>query len=252
MRSGQKLGVLFLHALPFDGSMWAAQSGLPAHSIYRPTLYDRGESTEAWAGSVLRDAAEERLIVVGCSVGGSCALDVAAAAPDRVAALVLIGTKANHRPDPELHRSALETIRNDGLDAAWAKFWAPLFSNSANASVINSAKAMFDRQSARNIGKGITAFHTRPSRDDVLSAFPGQITIISGAEDSAPGLKVSADQARTARNGRLILIPDCGHYVPLEKPERLHEILMEVILAQGNGPEQEFSSGKRMQRPTPS
>lgn len=242
MRSRPKLGLLFLHALPLDGSMWTGQSNLPVQSTYRPTLYTLGESTQAWAASVLNDAAEERLIVVGCSAGGSCALDVAAASPDRVAALVLIGTKANHRPDPTLHSLALETIENQGLDAAWTRFWAPLFSKSVSASVIDSAKAIFDRQSAENIEKGITAFHTRPSRDDVLATFPGQITIISGAEDSAPGLKVSAAQAKAARNGRLIIIPDCGHYVPLEKPKRLNEILREVIQAQGGGPEQHFSA----------
>jgi pimeloyl-ACP methyl ester carboxylesterase len=51
---------------------------------------------------VLRLAKGDRLIVVGCSVGGSCALELAVAAPDRIAALVLIGTKAERRPD--LHR----------------------------------------------------------------------------------------------------------------------------------------------------
>jgi len=242
MRSRPKLGLLFLHALPLDGSMWAGQSNLPVQSTYMPTLYTLGESTQAWAASVLNDVAEERLIVVGCSVGGSCALDVAAAVPDRVAALVLIGTKANHRPDPQLHSLALETIKSDGLYAAWEKFWAPLFSKRASESVISNAKAIFDRQSTENIKKGITAFHTRPSRDDVLSTFPGQITIISGADDTTPGLKVSAAQAKAARNGSLILIPDCGHYVPLEKPKRLNEILREVIQAQGGGPELHFSA----------
>ena len=103
MSSGSDLGLLFLHALPLDGSMWAAHEDLLPGSSCAPTLYGFGTTVEAWAMAALRMAKGDRLIVVGCSVGGSCAIEVATAAPDRVAALVLIGTKAKHSPDPDLH-----------------------------------------------------------------------------------------------------------------------------------------------------
>lgn len=227
-----KLGLLFLHALPLDGSMWAGQSNLLPNSTYMPTLYRLGNSIEAWAAAALTYAREERLVVVGCSVGGSCALEIAAAHPERVAALVLIGTKANRRPDPQLHASVLETIEKQGLEAAWKTFWEPLFAKSARTSVTNAARDIFLRQSAHDVANGITVFHTRPSYGQTLSTFSGPVTIVSGGEDIAPGLKVSAEQANCAREGTLITVPDCGHYVPLEKPERLNEILRDVISAQ--------------------
>src|SRR5258707_11475026 len=49
----------------------------------RFTLF--GDSIEAWAAAALRLTKGDRLVVVGCSVGGSCALELAVAAPDRVA-----------------------------------------------------------------------------------------------------------------------------------------------------------------------
>jgi pimeloyl-[acyl-carrier protein] methyl ester esterase len=223
---------LFLHALPLDGSMWAGQSVLRPGATYMPTLYPAGDTVQLWAEWALKQAKEERLIVVGCSVGGSCALEVAAMEPGRVAALVLIGTKANRRPNPQMLALVLETIERQGLEAAWKTFWAPLFSKTANPSVVDAAKAMFLRQSAKDIAKGVTAFHTRPSRGDILSAFSGSVTVISGEEDIAPGPEVSAAQARSARQGRFVCIPDCGHYVPLEKPGRLNEILRDVISMQ--------------------
>src|SRR5688572_18383674 len=97
--------LLFLHALPFDGTMWASQAQLLPGSTYAPTLYRWGDSIEAWAAAALKLVKGDRLVVIGCSVGGSCALELAAVAPDRVAALVLIGTKAGHRRDPALHAS---------------------------------------------------------------------------------------------------------------------------------------------------
>jgi pimeloyl-ACP methyl ester carboxylesterase len=231
MTPREKLELLFLHALPLDGSMWAGQMQLLPGSTYTPTLYPLGDSVEAWAAAALRLLKSDRVVVVGCSVGGSCALELAAAAPERVAALVLIGTKAEHRPDPALHASALATLQEKGLEEAWKVFWAPLFSRSADSQVIGDAKRIMLRQSPMDVARGITAFHSRPSRDQFLSAFPRPIIVVTGADDGAPGPKVSAAQADSAQHGQLYIVPECGHYVPLERPEYLNSILRDVVAA---------------------
>lgn len=102
-----EVGLLLLHPLPLDGSMWADYMDLIPGSTVAPTLYDLGDSIEEWAAESLLLTTADKLIVVGCSVGGSCAIEVAATAPERVAALVLVGTKAGHRPDPTLHAAAV-------------------------------------------------------------------------------------------------------------------------------------------------
>ena len=229
-----QLGLLFLHALPLDGSMWAAQSHLLPGSTYAPTLYPFGDSVEAWAAAALALARHDRLVVVGCSVGGSCALELAALAPERVAALVLIGTKARHWPDPALHFLALRTLREKGMEEAWNVFWAPLFSGSTAHQVIESGRQMMLRQSPRDVARGVTAFHTRPSRDGFLPAFSRPVIVVTGADDIAPGPKMSRTQAESAPRGRLHVVPDCGHYVPLERPEALNAILQDVIATCGH------------------
>ena len=228
----QNLEFLLLHALPLDGSMWAGQMALLPGSTYAPTLYALGDSIEEWAVEALKLVRGDRLIVVGCSVGGSCALELAAAAPDRVAALVLIGTKAGHRPDPALHACALETIQQRGLEEAWRVFWAPLFSRSADSQVVSDAKRIALRQSPLDVARGVTAFHSRAGREQFLSSFPRPAVVVTGADDSAPGVEVSAAQARSAQQGRLHIVPACGHYVPLERTESMNSILREVIAAQ--------------------
>jgi pimeloyl-ACP methyl ester carboxylesterase len=229
MATGTGLELLFLHALPFDGAMWAAQQHLLPGSTYTPTLYSFGDSVGSWAQAALNIAKGDRLIVVGCSVGGSCALELAVLAPDRVAALVLIGTKAAHRPDPTFHAIAQQTLREKGLEEAWTIFWAPLFSPSADNRIVDEGKRMLLRQSPRDIARGTTAFHTRPSRHQFLATFARPVIVVTGADDVAPGPKVSQAQAGCAPRGALHVIPECGHYVPMERPDALNAILRDVI-----------------------
>ncbi len=222
-------GLLFLHALPLDGSMWAGQMGLLPDASFAPTLYGAGDTLEAWAGAALEQATGDRLIVVGCSVGGSCAIEMAVAAPDRIAALVLVGTKAAHRPDPDLHADALRTLREDGMSAAWRRYWAPLLPASAERATVAAAERIALAQSPEAVARGVTAFHTRPSRADFLATFPRPVVVVTGAEDGAPGLKTSEMQAAAAPRGRLHVVAGCGHYVPLERPEALNAILRDLI-----------------------
>lgn len=211
-------------------------------STHAPTLYSLGDSIEAWAVEALKSVRGNRLIVVGCSIGGSCALEIAALAPERIAALVLIGTKARHRPEPALHVSVLELLRDEGLEAAWDAYWAPLFSRSASLQAIDAARTITLRQQLQDVARGVTVFHTRPSRVQVLLSLPRPIVIMTGEDDRAPGPKTSSMQAAHARHGRLKIVRNCGHYLPLEQPEYLNAVLQELIS------EQQRSSPERDRR----
>ena len=71
---------------------------------YGETEYEPepGWSAPADALAVLDAAGIERAVVVACSMGGEIALELALAAPERVRALVLIGTAVFGAPYPEL------------------------------------------------------------------------------------------------------------------------------------------------------
>lgn len=228
---GEAPELLMLHALPLTGAMWRRQINLLPGASHAPTLYSFGDDIETWAAEALKVASGKRLIVVGCSIGGSCALEVAALAPDRIAALVLIATKVKHHPDPALHASALEALHRQGMDAAWRRFWEPLFRSGTSSEIIGEARRMMVRLPADDVARGVTAFHRRPSREQFLRTFPAPVIVVTGDDDSAPGLATSAKQAAMAPHGRLHVIRDCGHYVPMERADALNGILRDVIAA---------------------
>lgn len=207
--------------------MWHAQMKL-LPGAHAPDLYPLGDGVQAWAARLLQTIRGDRLIVVGCSVGGSCALEIAALAPERVAGLVLIGTKAAHRPDPALEASVLKSIRDDGLGKTWDVFWAGLFASDTAA---EAARRIALRQAPAMLSRGVAAFHARPGRERLLAALQCPVAVVSGSEDKAPGVAVSTVQAAMAPRGRLHIIPACGHYVPMEQPEHLNAILTEMIAA---------------------
>ena len=227
----QSLAVLFLHALPFDSSMWQQQRDVLPCRSYAPTLYAQGDRLEDWAVYALDLVREERIIFVGCSIGGSCALEIAAIAPQRIEALVLIGTKADCTPDPAFLQSALKLMETEDLQAPWKTYWEPLFSAECPQDAKIAAWSAYARREISELKNGATAFHTRKSRSQILATFGGKIVCISGEDDMAPGPDMMQQQAAVAQNGSYHVIPGCGHYVPLEAPDTLNAILKQDLLA---------------------
>ena len=81
-------------------------------------------------------------------------MEVAALAPDRIAGLVLIGTKAERRLDSGLHVTHANDLRRMGLTAAWAEWWKPAFSVSTSSAIIAEAESILMRQPLEDVVRG--------------------------------------------------------------------------------------------------
>jgi pimeloyl-ACP methyl ester carboxylesterase len=220
--------IVFLHALPFDGRMWNAERDLLERRVLAPRLYELGDSVEAWAAAVLQLAGREPCVVVGCSVGGSCALEIARAAPDQVAGIVLIGAKAGVRPDPTMRDEAIRLLETRGIEAAWAKYWAPLFGRNASHAVVAAARDLALSQNVDDLVRGVRAFHDRRDLTDWVARWRRPLIVISGAEDLTPPPSTAA-WLGVGPMRRFHLVEDCGHYVSLERPETFRSLLASTL-----------------------
>lgn len=219
--------LLLLHPLPLNGSIFSAGLRALVDESAAPTLYGVGDDLGDWAQAALDSIGDGPIVVVGNSIGGSCAIEVARLAPNKVKALVLVGVKPGHRPEPDLCDEALRLIGTCGLGAAWERYWEPLFGPSTPAETIERARQVVWSQDPKAISNGVRAFHGRSDRKSFLQSWAGPILIVSGQYD----IHHDRDRlfAQGLANATFHLVAGAGHYVPIESPEALTMITAEAL-----------------------
>jgi pimeloyl-ACP methyl ester carboxylesterase len=180
------------------------------------------ELTTALARQILATAPPS-FALVGFSLGGIVALEIAALAPDRVAGLALIATTA--RPDPtenaETRRKLVTDASKRGLtahylDQVWPGSTAPLRQHSATLRAIGVAMA-----EATTIASYAQQAEIAISRADSRPRLP-RLTmptlVLCGATDSVCPVDRHREIADAMPAAELVIVPDAGHLVLLEAP----------------------------------
>jgi len=222
------LKLVLLHPLPLDGSIWPRALWGLADDVVAPTLYSVGDSLPDWAAAALELAGSDDLVVVGNSVGGSCALEVARLARTKVRSVVLVGAKAGVRPEPAFRDAAVRVLCEEGIDVAWDRYWADLFAPDAASEVVAHARSIAHGIDIEHLVNGVRAFHNRPDRAELLAELEMPVTIVRGQHDRIP--KNPEHLASTLRDGRFVEVPGAGHFVSIERPDALVSIVREAIL----------------------
>ena len=113
-----------------------------------------------------------QLVLVGASMGGYCALAAVRRAPERIAGLVLVGS----RPDadsPERRAKRAETIalaRERGAEGIWRSMREPLFSPDADPAMVAHARELALERTEEELVAAIEAIRDRP---DSTAAYRG-------------------------------------------------------------------------------
>jgi pimeloyl-ACP methyl ester carboxylesterase len=210
--------VVYLHAFPLDERMWR-----PGADALR--LYGLGRTMDDWAAAVL-EAYPGRLILVGASMGGYCAAAAARIAPERVAGLVLAGSRPD--PDsPERHAKRAETIalaHERGALGIWEAMRDLLFTPDTDPALLEAVRELaLDRTEAELVG-ALEAIRDRPDSTAAYQALGDRSLTVIGDADPY----VSVEDAR-GFDPDAVVVPDCGHLVSLERPEEFGVVLEEAL-----------------------
>ncbi|CEG55562.1 alpha/beta fold hydrolase [Legionella fallonii] len=216
--------LIFLPGVLSDQKVWAYQvshlSELAACSVIPITS---SNNTADLLEMVLKQIAG-KFCLVGHSMGGRLAMELARQAPERVSKLCLINTSA--RPDsPEKQQNRIEMIHavEQGKFKTVATNLANyyVFHNKIKKEVISmflrvGEQAFLNQQIALLTRKEITSFLTQLTMPTL---------VIHAREDKNFSLTEHEELADAIPHAKLAVIEDAGHMCPMEAPQAITTLL---------------------------
>ncbi len=228
---------VLLHGLLCDGQTWAHLVG--PLSRLGPVLVARlsGLGSLPGAAAEVLEQATGPLVVVGHSMGGRIALEVARQAPRRCAGLVLMNTGYQGLGEGEAPRrmAQVEAARAGGIEAivdAWLDgMIAPR--TRGNAALMRSMRDMVLRSSVESFAGQIQALIERPDATALLGRIACPTLLMSGEEDRWSPLDRHHEMAARIPGSEVAAIAGAGHMAPFEEPEACTRAILEWLGRRG-------------------
>jgi pimeloyl-ACP methyl ester carboxylesterase len=214
------LPLVLLPALLCDEELYRTQTDALADVAQPVPLAPSAPSLAEAAQWVLRRV-PERFALVGTSAGGNLALEVVAAAPERVAGVWLMGCNPGLHGDPEGARRSSERVRAGGFEAVVEDLVArAVYPGGPCATAATAAL----RRMARRFGpeafvRTNDALRSRAPRWDALDVVRGPALLVWGRHDQFSGVERASAILTRVASARLIVLEDCGHLPTLEQPD---------------------------------
>ncbi len=243
---GDGMPVLFIHGFPLDRTVWQhVMAPLTGRRRVAPDLRglgvsdvsDVGYSMERYADdmiAVLDALGEERAVVCGLSMGGYIAFELLRRHPARVAALILVNSRAE--ADGPAARDAREEmirlVRDEGTDALadllMPKLLAPE-SVSAMPQVAERVHEMIRHAPAAGVIGALRAMRDRADSTAILGAIAIPTLVVAGREDQLIPVDHARSMSKLIPNAHFTLIAGAGHLAPMEQPVPTSRVVAEFL-----------------------
>lgn len=245
--TGSGPAVLLLHAGIGDRTMWDAQ--IPAladqFTVIRVDARGFGETRKppvayspvADALAVLDHLGVQRAHVVGVSMGSQTAIELAVAAPERVASLVAVAARAGVPVSPELRANwdrvneIYEAGDIKGANEYELRMWIdgpqrtpemidPAFRERVRA--MNGALFLRDDDEGDEID-------LEPPAAERLGEITAPTLIIYGDQDIADVQQAGPLLAQAIPGAQLVVMPNASHLPQMEHPARFNEVVLAFL-----------------------
>lgn len=234
--AGRPLAVL-LHGAGMDHCAWALQSrwlafhgwnvlalDLPGHGTSAGTPLPSIGAMSAWLIALLDGFAAADLTLIGHSMGALIALETAAAVPERIRRLALIGAAAAMPVHADLLAAAkagdhgaidMVNLWGHGFRAGLGESAAPgLWMTGVGARILESARPGVlhaDLAACAAYEGGIAA----------AARVTAAALVFCGEKDQMTPLKSGRALAAALPHATLVVAPGAGHMLPAERPDQL-------------------------------
>jgi 3-oxoadipate enol-lactonase len=240
---GEGPPVVFIHGLGGSSNIWhgVLQAMQQHHHGVALDLRGHGRSQgrgkfsiEGWAKDVqklIRHLELPAVTLVGHSMGTLIAQHLAQTSPDSVDQLVLVGGISYFQPPTaDAYRQRAEQVEEHGMDALvddWLAGAVSPQSHAVHSGMVGLLRELFLRNEPAFYAKSCRAVADAPRirRDDI-----GQPTLIlTGAHDRSTPLAMSEELTSSIPVSRVQVLPDVGHWSPLESPGAIAAAILEFL-----------------------
>ena len=233
-RSGGGSPVLLMHPLALSGAVWGEFAERLATRFDVIALDARGHGGSTWSRRPLTvpDFAEDaravldalglaQAAVVGMSMGGSIALQLAAAYPERVSRLFLADTTAWYGPEAPLRWAeradrVLAQPRSAQVPFQVDRWFTKPFPNRHPELVRSVVRVFLETDSVVHASacRALGEMDTRA----LLGAITAPTVVVTGAEDHATPPEMATTIALGIRDARAEVLPGLRHLSLIERP----------------------------------
>lgn len=202
-----------------DYDMWS--DFVPFLKDYNVMYADFREGTtlQELAASNLRRC-PERFILLGFSLGGYISRHMLYQAPERVEALVLIGTSTRPTTPPVTDGPAVKMFRGMSRSALRR---AVHVDRENDETMIDRLKEMGERLGAEVFAR-LSALE-RKSDLDMMRTIQCPVLVVTADQDRLRTMEEATEMAE-ATNAPLVVLEHCGHMMPMEEPKQLANVVL--------------------------
>ena len=223
--------LILVPGLACDAGMWQHQlAELPTHYQTRVTdVLARYGTIDEMARALLDEHAGE-LILCGASMGGIVAMEAVRQAPQRIRGLALLGTSA--RPETQDIRTLREmaiTLFESGRAAEVLRANVPLAFHASRATDPRLAQTYLEfvlRAGADQLVRQNRAIMARPDARCHLASVACPVLVMCGDSDQLTPPECAHEIANLLPNARLVMVPQCGHMLTMERPDIVNPALL--------------------------
>ncbi len=174
--------------------------------------------------------------IVGYSLGGAIALELAIKYPERVKNLILVGAFARLSPIGLSRTHLLMSMFRNGVDieTVLRNFYLWFFSDKffSNEEQVTAALNSFINhpfpQPSHGLEGQVDAITGHDSRDR-LGRITAPTLVLVGKDDINTPVKLSEQLATGIPDAKLVVLEDTAHSLPIEAPDRFNKIILDWL-----------------------
>ena len=233
--SGELL--LFLHGIRGNRRNWAGQveffsqrfkaAAWDARGYGDSDDYDGPLQFEYFSGDVLRVAEHfkaQKLHLIGLSMGGRIARNVALRAPERVQSLVLISTNPGFDAlSPESVKRFI-TERRNATPQTLRRLLGSKPNHAAYEELLDSVSRIHEISYQKTLEASVAQDRAAP-----IEQIRVPTLVIAGEEDTVYPPELAREMAKRVPGAELVMFERTGHLANLEQPDRFNKAVLDFL-----------------------